>query len=92
MVGDALEHVAQVSLRIEADELGRADQGVNQRRAVPAVVGAKMQVIFSADRNRRVILPMSGKKLKSSIAGIPSTGVASGGNTASSAPTARSFT
>ena len=45
MVGDALEHMAQVGLRIDADELGRADQGVNHRRAVPAVVGAEMQVV-----------------------------------------------
>ncbi|CAN5540179.1 hypothetical protein BH10PSE16_BH10PSE16_05290 [soil metagenome] len=39
--------------------------------------------------NHRVIVPMSGKKLKSSIAGIRCMDVASGANTASSVPTAR---
>jgi hypothetical protein len=82
MVGNAIEHVAQVGLRVDAAQLGGADQGVDDRRAATAGIGAEVQEVLSSDRNRRVILPMSGRKLKSFTAGIPCTAVASGASTA----------
>ena len=39
MIGDALEDVAQVELRIEAVELGRTDERVHRCGALTAAVG-----------------------------------------------------
>ena len=49
MVGDALEHVAQVRLGIEAVELGRLHQAVDRRGALAARVGAGEQVVLAAE-------------------------------------------
>lgn len=40
---DAFKHVVQAGLRIDADELGRAVQGVRHCRAVPAIVGTEIK-------------------------------------------------
>ena len=52
MLGDALDHVPQVGLRIEAVELGRADQGIHRGRALPAGIRAAEQVIIRPERDR----------------------------------------
>lgn len=40
---DALKHVVQAGLRVDADERGRAGQGVRHCRAVFLVVGAEIK-------------------------------------------------
>lgn len=40
MVGDSLQHVAQIRLRIDPVQLGRSDQRVDGRGAVAALVRA----------------------------------------------------
>jgi len=46
MVGDAGEHVAQISLWIEPAHLGGLDQGIHRRRANAAGIGAGKKVVF----------------------------------------------
>jgi hypothetical protein len=79
-------------LRIEAVELGAFDQRINRGGAAAASIGAGKQVILTANGNRPVILPISGWRSRSIIAGTPSIGAASGANMSSGAPAAMSFT
>lgn len=51
VLGNAIEHVAQVGLRVDAAQLGGADQGVDDRRAAPTGIGAKVQEVLAPDRN-----------------------------------------
>jgi hypothetical protein len=46
MLGDAGQHGPEVRLRIEAVELGRANQGVDRRRSLAAGVGAREQIVL----------------------------------------------
>jgi len=46
VVGDAGEDVAQVSFRVEADQLGRADQAVESGGTLTAGVGAGEEIIL----------------------------------------------
>ena len=55
---------------VDVIELGGADQGVHERGALTAAVGACKQPCFPAERHRRVILPMSGSWWSFIIAGI----------------------
>jgi hypothetical protein len=75
MVGDAGEHVGNVELRIEAVELGAFDHRIYRRGAASPGVGAGEQPVFPTDRNRAVILPMSGKRSRSITAGTHFMGV-----------------
>src|SRR5436190_13341742 len=84
-IGDAGEHVGEVALRVAAVELGGLDQGVDRGGAAAAGIGAGEQVILAADRNRPVIMPMSGKRSRSIIAGTHSMGSAFGVSVANSA-------
>jgi len=52
MLADALQHVAQIRLRLDRIELGRADQGVEHRRACAPRIGAQMQIVLATDRYR----------------------------------------
>ena len=92
MIGDTRQHVGEVALRVELVEVGAFDQRVHRRGAATAGVGAGEQVVLAADRNRPVILPMSGTRSRSIIAGTRSMGAAFGASMSSSAPAARSFT
>jgi hypothetical protein len=56
-----------------------------------AGIGAGKQVILAANGNRPVILPMSGRRSRSIIAGTHSKGAAFGANMLSGAPAATSF-
>ena len=48
VVRDALQHVAQVVLRVDAVELGRAEQRVDRRGALAAAIGALGALVLAA--------------------------------------------
>ncbi len=50
MLGDALEDVAQIALRVDPVQLGRAQQRVHHCRRVATRIRADVEVVFSADR------------------------------------------
>jgi len=50
MVGDAGEHVAQISLWIELAHLGGLDQGIDRGRANAAGIGAGKKIVFPSHR------------------------------------------
>ena len=83
VIGDAGEHVGEPGLRVDAVELGGADQRVDRRRAFAAAIGAGRTARLAAERNRAAILPMSGRRSRSTTAGTRSMGVVSGVSTAS---------
>ena len=70
MIGDASEHVAQISFGIEAVQLGGFNERVGCRGAFTAGIGTGEQIVLPAQRNLAVILPISGRTLWSNIAGI----------------------
>src|SRR4051794_18720680 len=84
MVGQPLQNVSQPGPRVDVIELGGLDQAVEGRRAFSAAIRAGEQVVLAPDRHLLVILPISGRKSWSIIAGIPSTGVAFASAAASS--------
>lgn len=51
MLGNALEHMAQIGLRIETVELGCPDQRVDRRRSLAALVRAGKQVVLAVMRS-----------------------------------------
>src|SRR5258708_2214568 len=61
MIGDASEHVAQISFGIEAVELGGFKERVGCRGAFTAGIGTGEQIVLPAQRNLAVILPISGR-------------------------------
>ena len=70
MFGDPLDDETQIGFGVEAVELGRADQAVNRGCTITAGIGTGKQEILSPKRQFALILPISGKKLKSIIDGI----------------------
>jgi hypothetical protein len=79
-------------LRVEAVELGTFNQRIDRGGAAAAGIGAGKQIILAANGNRPFILPMSGRRSRSIIAGTHSMAVAFGASMSSSAPVARLFT
>ena len=61
MLADAGQDLAQVSLGLDAVQLGGADQGVEDGGPLSSGVAACEQPILSSERNLAVILPISGK-------------------------------
>jgi hypothetical protein len=57
MVGDAGEHDAEIEFRIEAVELGRADDRIESYRSLAARVGTGEQIVFVYGALLRAILP-----------------------------------
>jgi hypothetical protein len=78
MVGDAVDHLAQIGFRIEAVELGGFNERVSRGGALAAGIGAGEQIVLAAERNLTVILPISGRRSKSIIGGTRSLDVVSG--------------
>jgi hypothetical protein len=71
MIGNTGQHVAQVSARVDAIEFARRDQRVHGRRPLAAAaVGAGKEEVLSTQGKLALILPISGRKLKSIIVGI----------------------
>jgi hypothetical protein len=66
-----------------AIDLGRLDQAHHRGGALAGAQRAGEQPVLAAQGNVGVILPMSGKKLRFSIAGMRSTGDVCSGNTSS---------
>lgn len=64
------QHIAQISLRIDAIEFGTADERVHRGGALAAAVGAQEHKILAPQGQSPSILPISGKKWKSIIGGI----------------------
>ena len=62
MSSDAGEDVGQPRLWIDAVHLGRDDQAVHGRGMLATAIGAAEEPGFAPERNRGVILPISGKK------------------------------
>ena len=52
MVGDAVDHLAQIGFRIEAVELGGFDERVSRGGALAAGIGAGEQIVLAAERER----------------------------------------
>jgi hypothetical protein len=70
MSGDAGENIGEPGLRIDAVHFGCDDQAVHGRSPPSAASGAAEQPGFSPNSNYPSILPMSGRMLKSFIAGM----------------------
>jgi hypothetical protein len=60
VIGDAGENVGQPRARIDVAELGRLNQGEDHRGALAAGIRAAEGPVAPANRNRTVILPISG--------------------------------
>src|ERR1700731_1711474 len=71
MVGDAREHVAQVSFGVEAVELGGLDQGIHRGRPDPTQIGAGKEIIL-APQSKRSDCSLGGivADLQSAVGGI----------------------
>lgn len=87
-----VDDVGEVGFRIEAVELGGFEHAVDDGGAPAAGFGAEQQVILPRDGNPAVILPISGRKLKSFIVGTRFMDGGSDANTVNVAQMARSFT
>jgi hypothetical protein len=70
MLGDARENVGEPGLRIDIVHLSRDDQAVHNSGPLAATIGAAEQPGFSSQGNYPSILPISGRMLKSFIAGM----------------------
>jgi hypothetical protein len=92
MVGDSAQHIGKPSLRINAVEFRCADQGVHRGSALAATVEAGEQPCAAPESNRPVILPISGRRSRSIIAGTHIMGDAFVANMSSGAPAVMSFT
>src|SRR5450631_4128856 len=49
MIGNALQHVAHIKLRVESVELGRTEQAVNGRSAFAAGVGSGEEIVLATE-------------------------------------------
>ena len=80
MVGmerQAIEDILEVDPGVVAVQLGRVGEAHDDRSALAREFAAREEPCLSAHGNRQVIPPMSGEKLKSSIAGTLCTAVES---------------
>ena len=73
-LGQAIDDIGEVSLRIESVESRRFDNRIYVRGAPAAFVAAQEKKILPCDRNLALILPISGRMSSSIIAGIHCTG------------------
>src|SRR4051812_42557482 len=87
-VDNAADHVGQVGLRLDTDQLAGLNQRRNHRPVRGSAVRARKESIFPGEGHLLVILlvilPISGRTSWSIITGIPSTGVAFASAAASS--------
>ncbi len=92
MQWQARQHILEVGMRIQAIELGRLHQTHHGSRTLACTQTACKQPVRTPQRNLWVILPMSGRKWRFSIAGMHSMGAVFDGNTASTEPPVTWFT
>jgi len=83
-VDQAGEGAGEIGLRVDRIELAGLDERRDDAPVDAALVGAGEQRVLAIERDRPAILPMSGRKSRSTIAGTPSTGVVSSASAASS--------
>ena len=91
MIGNTAQYIGKPSLRIDTVEFRRADQGVHCSRSLTATVGTGEKPCAAPESDRPVILPISGRRSRSIIAGTHSMGAAFAANMSSGAPAATSF-
>ena len=70
MLSDPPDDEAQVGFGVEAVELGRTDQAVDAGGAFAAGIRPGKQIVLPTNGQFALILPISGKNLKSTIDGI----------------------
>jgi hypothetical protein len=85
MIGQAGEDVGEPGLGVDAVQLRGFDQRVHGGRAFATAIRAGEGPVVATDRDRAVILPMSGRRSRSIIAGTPSIAAAFAASAASSA-------
>ena len=69
-IDDAHEDVGQICERVDIVQLAGLDQGRDGGPMLGASVGTREQRVLPVERNYPSILPMSGRMLKSFIAGM----------------------
>jgi hypothetical protein len=89
---DPGEHVAQVGFRIDVIHLAGLDERSNDGPVFTTPIRSCKKMILSAKCNRPIILPTSGRKLRSIIAGIRCMDAVSLGEAPTSANTVGLFT
>ena len=90
-VNHSFEHISEIGEGLEVVELGRGEKRSDNGPAIAAAVRAGEQMVLAAERNRPVILPISGRMWRYIIAGTHSMGGAFAANMSSGAPAAMSF-
>jgi len=68
--GHAREHVLEIGEGLDVVELCGGDEGADGCPSDAATVRAREQMVFAPERNSPSIVPISGKMLKSFIAGM----------------------
>jgi hypothetical protein len=84
MIGDAAQHIGEPGLRIDAVEFGGGNQGIDRGCALATAIGTGEEPCAAPEGKRPVILPMSGRRSRSNIAGTPFMAAVSGVSVASS--------
>jgi hypothetical protein len=92
VIGNAPQCVGKPSLWIDAVEFCRSDQGVHRGSALTSPIGAGEQPCAAPESNRPVILPISGRRSRSIVAGTHIMDDAFVANMSSGAPAVMSFT
>ena len=87
----SFEHISEIGEGLDVVELGRGEERSDNGPAIAAAVRAGEQMVLAAERNRPVILPMSGRMSRSIIAGTHSMGAGFGATMSSTALAATSF-
>jgi len=87
----SFEHISEIGEGLEVVELGRGEERSDNGPAIAAAVRAGEQMVLAAERNRPVILPISGRRSRSITAGTHSMGAAFAVSMSSGAPAAMSF-
>ena len=90
-VNHSFEHISEIGEGLDVIELGRGEERSDNGPAIAAAVRAGEQMVLAAERNRPVILPISGRRSRSIIACTHSMGAAFAASMSSDAPAAMSF-
>jgi hypothetical protein len=88
----SFEHISEIGEGLEVVELGRGEERSDNGPAIAAAVRAGEQMVLAAERNRPVILPISGRRSRSIIGGTHIMGDAFVANMSSGASAVMSFT
>ncbi len=77
MIGDMSQDMAQISAWVDIVEFAGSDERVHRSGALTPAIGSGKEEVFSAKAQFAFILPISGRKLKSTIVGIHCMGITS---------------